>query len=392
MSEPLSLPAEPDLGGWYTEAEVEAAVEAIRESMDWRAPFPGRARIEAFEADFARHVDARHAIAMNGAGTALDMAVRALDVEPGDEIVSCAINFPGTHLAVIGGGARLVLAEPDPATLNLDPGDLERRITPRTRAIVVTHMNGLAADLDAILEVAERNPHPRHGPPLVIGDAARANGAGYRGARLGAQGWLTVFSFQRKKHMSTLGEGGMVTTGSDAAAERLREFRSFGMGTGWGTNYKMTAVQAAVGRVQLRRLEEMNERRIQRALERNRLLEGRIPGALLPVGVEGCRHVYAYYTIILPEGWSAADRDEMQRRLAADFGVGAAVANRPTWMDSPRIREHVAGQRLPVAESVGSRVICPSLHPLMTEAENRRVADAVAEAFHEVGAAGAAAP
>src|ERR1044072_94329 len=114
----------------------------------------------------------------------------------------------------------------------------------------------------------------------------------------------------------------------------------------------------------------MNERRIQRALERTRLVEGRIPGALLPVGVEGCRHVYAYYTILLPGEWAAADRDEMQRRLAG-FGVGAGVANRPTWMDTPRIREHVAGQRLPVAESVGSRVICPSLHPLMTDAENR---------------------
>jgi perosamine synthetase len=116
-----AFPAEPDHGSWFTEAEIAAAVAAIRESMDWRSVFPGRARIEAFEAAFAKYAGAKNAIAVNGAGTALDMAMRCLEFEMGDEVISCAINFPGTHLAVIGAGARLRLAEPDPLTLNISP-------------------------------------------------------------------------------------------------------------------------------------------------------------------------------------------------------------------------------------------------------------------------------
>src|SRR5206468_2673128 len=157
--------------------------------------------------------------------TAMDQVVACLDLQPGEEVISGAVNFPGPHLSVIRAGARLVLAEPDPATLNLDPAHVAQLVTPRTRAIVVTHMNGLPADMAALLDLAERHPHPEHGPLRIIVDAARALGATTPLGPVGRAGWATVFSFQSKKAMTTLGEGGMVTTLDEELAVRLRRLR-----------------------------------------------------------------------------------------------------------------------------------------------------------------------
>lgn len=373
---------EPRLGGWYTEEEVQAAVKAIRDSMDWNVGFSGT-ETEEFEEAFADYVGARYAVAINGAGTGLDMAMMCLDLEPGDEVISCAINFPGTHLAVIGQGGRLVLCEPTARTFNIDPEDVERRITPRTRAILATHMNGLSVDVDALLAVAQRHPHPRHGPVKVIGDAARACGASYKGARIGAKAWMTVFSLHTQKLMCTLGEGGVVTTNDAEVAERIRRLRQFGGGVSWGTNYKMTRVQAAVGMVQLRRLDEMNAQRIRRAKQRTELLKD-VPELILPYEPPGCGHTYYLYTILVPREWAGQKRDLLMKTMAEEYRVGCVVANPPTYKSHQFVRDHVAGQEVPLAEEIGARLFCPSLHPLMTEEENEYVAAALIETVERI--------
>src|SRR3974377_1617551 len=145
---------EPDLGGWYTDAEIEAVIKSVQDSMDWRRGFLPHDELAAFEREFAAYIGARFALAVNGAGTGLDMVMRALDLRSGDEVVSCALNFAGTHLAILGQGGQLVLAEPDENTLNISPDDLVRRFSKRTRAIVVTHVSGLSADMDEIERAA----------------------------------------------------------------------------------------------------------------------------------------------------------------------------------------------------------------------------------------------
>jgi perosamine synthetase len=153
-----------------------------------------------------------------------------LGSQPGDEVVSCAINFPGTHLAVLGAGLRLMLCEPDPLTLNLDPADLAARVTHRTVAVLVTHMNGLPADIGAITATAQRRAAELGiTSPRIVVDAARALGAATPAGRVGGDGaWITMFSFHRKKLMTTLGEGGLLTTDCPATAQALRRLRSFG--------------------------------------------------------------------------------------------------------------------------------------------------------------------
>ncbi|MCK4323072.1 MAG: aminotransferase class I/II-fold pyridoxal phosphate-dependent enzyme, partial [Armatimonadetes bacterium] len=266
---------EPMLGGWYTEEEIDAVVRAIRSSMDWTVGFGFYCdEIVEFEENFAEYCGTEHAVSITSAGAGLEMAMMALDLQPEDEVISPAINFPAADYSIIGQGAKLVFCEVDPETLCADPADVEKRITPNTRAINVTHMNGLSADMDALLEVAEGNPHPQHGPLKVVGDAARACGGGYKGTKIGKKGWMTVFSFHTMKLMTTLGEGGMITTDDPDLHERLRAIRMWGVGTdGWGANYKMTKIQAAVGLVQLRRLDEMNARRYEMARQRTELLQ-----------------------------------------------------------------------------------------------------------------------
>jgi len=367
---------EPDLGGWYTEEEVEAAETAIRNSMDWRRGFLPHQEITSFETEFAAFVGGRRALAINGAGTGLDMAMRCLDLSPDDEVISCALNFPGTHLAVLGQGARLTLCEPDPVTLNIDVADLERKITTNTRAILVTHMSGLAADCNAIATVAARHAHPVHGPIKIIYDVARACGATYDGHRLGAEGWINVFSFQRKKLMTTLGEGGMIVCSDDETSRKLDQLRSFGAGEGWGTNYKLTKVQAAVGRVQLRRLDSMNAARVRRARLRTKALSDLAPIVQLPTEREGYDHVYYLYCVVLPDGWTRQRRDHLIIEMLRKYNVECKVANGPTYWENRLIRRFTEGQRLPLAESIGSRVICLPLHPLMTDEDDEYITSA----------------
>jgi perosamine synthetase len=379
----IRWPGEPEFGAWYTDEEIAAAEEAIRACCTWTNSTPRKYRLE-FEQAFANFIGVHHAISVNGAGTGLELAMRSLDLVPGDEVISCAINFHGTHLAVLGCGARLILCEPNALTLNIDPADAERRITQRTRAILVTHMNGLPADVDELLDIARRNSTSRRTPIQVVFDAARCCGATYKGKRIGEAGLMTVFSFHRKKLMSTLGEGGMIVTNDAQVAERVLQYRGFGAGETWGSNFHMTEVQAAVGLVQLRRVDEMNALRVRRAEERSRMLKG-TPGLTLPPSPGDRTHLHYLYTLLVSPMLAGNIRDRILEMLKREYGIGAVVANPPTYQSNSYIQSRVRGVALPVAECLGRRILCPSLHPLMSEEDNRFIATAIREVLDKVG-------
>ncbi|MEU6405475.1 DegT/DnrJ/EryC1/StrS family aminotransferase [Streptomyces sp. NPDC046985] len=382
----LRWPEQPALGGWYTQEEIDAVMQALADSADWRTGFRAKAQEIAFEDAFAVHAGVPFAVAYNGAGTAMDQVLACLDLKPGDEVISGALNFVGPHLSVLRAGGRLLLAEPSPGGFNLDPDHVARLLTCRTRALLVTHMNGQVANMRALLDLAERHPHPEHGPVRIIVDAARAVGADSEFGPVGRAGWASVFSFQSKKGMTTLGEGGMVTTFDEDLAVRLRRLRSFGKGRLLGSNYKMSKLPAAVGLVQLRRLREMNDRRIHLAEQRSELLRGLgVPGLVLPPSI-GRAHTHYLYNLLLPEDWGAAGRDQVRRLLAARHGIGSLSGERPTPLGHELIARATAGQRLPAAGRTADRALHPCLHPLMSEAENREIAEAIGDAIRTVAA------
>lgn len=379
-------PGLPHLGGWYTDAEIEAVVACLKDSVsDWRKGFGGP-EIAEFEAAFAEYCGVKHAIGLNSCGTGLDISMICLDLEPGDEVISPAITFKATHQAIIGQGAKLVMAEIDPATFNIDPADVETRMTDRTRAIMAVHNNGLSADMDALEAIAEAHPNPKHGPAKVIGDAARGCGAGYKGTKVGKAGWMNVFSFQTSKNMTTLGEGGMITTDDDEVARRARAIRAFSPGEEhWGTNYRMIRMQGAVGLVQLSRLDEMNDLRRDRAHKMTELL-GDIPQLTLPTEPEGYHHIYYGYTIMVPEDWATEKRQQLMDWLLNERGVGTVVMNNPTYKQDKLIASlGFDPADTPVSELTGERLFCLSLHPLMTDDDLHYITEAMHEAVEVVG-------
>ncbi len=367
--------SEPLLGGTYDEEEVAAAVAAIREASDISKGFGFSAPpIPDFEQAFAAYCGTRHAVAINSAGPGLDMAMRFLKLEPGDEVIVPAVNYQAAPLAVLGAGGQIVWGEIDPRTFELDPNDVEKRITPRTRAIFPVHMNGLSASMDDLIEVGRRHPHPKHGPIPVISDAARACGGGYKDTKIGKKGLMTVFSFHTMKNMTTLGEGGMITTDDDDVERFCRSVRMYGAEVEeWGTSNVMTKVQAAVGLVQLRKLDGFIEARRRLAYARNEMLDG-LDEIILPFEPADCTHTYYLYSCLVRRDWAGEKRDRLIEMMDAERGIGCVVANKPAYLTRKILRDHTPGQRLPLSEEIGERMICISLHPAMTDEENETIA------------------
>jgi perosamine synthetase len=373
---------EPLLGSSYGQEEIDAAVNCIRESMDPTVGFGFSAPpIPDFEQAFAKYCGTKYATAVNSCGPAIDIIMRYLKLQPGDEVIVPSCNYVASPLSVYGHGGQVIWGDVLPDTLQLDPEDVERKMSPRTRAIFPVHMNGLAAPIDDYIAIAEKHPHPVHGPAKVISDAARACGGGYKGNKIGKAGWATVFSFHTMKNMTTLGEGGMITTDDPDLDKFAHSVRMYGIDiNAWGTSNVMTKVQAAVGLVQLSKLDSFIDGRRRIAHARNRMLAD-VPGLILPVEPADCYHSYYLYTCRVKDEWAGAKRDELMATLDKEFGFRCVIANPPVYAGRKQLAEHTRGQSNPVTEHLAKTIFCVPLHPDMPEADNKYICAAIITAM-----------
>ena len=297
----------------YTELrpEIDAAVQRVLES-GW---YLLGAELEAFEAEFAAYTESAHAVGVGNGLEALRLALLALGVGPGDEVLVPSNTYIATWLAVSQVGAVPVPVEPDLATYNLDPARIEAAITPRTRVILPVHLYGQPADLDPILEIARR-----HGLS-VLEDAAQAQGARYKGRRIGGVGDVTAWSFYPGKNLGAFGDAGAVTTNDAALAERIRMLRNYGSREKYvhevhGFNSRLDEIQAAVLRVKLRCLDEWNARRREiAAMYLESLRESALVLPHVPSWAEPVWHLFVV---------RATERDVLQRALAK-AGIGTLI-------------------------------------------------------------------
>ena len=309
--------------------------------------------IERFEAALAKRVGRKHGIAVSSGSAALEVCVAALGLGPGDEVIVPAFTIISCVAPLVRCGARPVLVDSDPSTWNMDPAQVEARITPRTRAIMAVHIYGLPADMDPILRAARR-----HGL-AVIEDAAEMHGQTYAGRPCGGFGELSVFSFYPNKHVTT-GEGGMVLTDDDAVAQRCRALRNLCFQPharfvheelGW--NFRMTSLQAALGLAQLERLDESVARKRAMGARYTRLLRG-TPNLRLPLERTAyADNIYWVYGLLL-EPQAQMDAREAMRRLG-ESGIGTRPFFWP--MHRQPVFERMglfAGERYPVAEALGT--------------------------------------
>lgn len=381
---------EPYFGSEYGAEEIDAVVATMRRCMDPEVGFSGGEEIAEFEERFAAFCGVEHAVSVNSAGVGLDLAMMCLDLEPGDEVICPTINFKAAPLSIAGQGGQWIPCESHPRSFQMDPVDAESRITPRTRALYPVHMNGCSAPMDELLAVAARHEHPKHGPIKVIGDAARACGGGYKDGKIGALGWCTVFSFHTMKNMVTLGEGGMVVTNDADLAARMRRIRFFGADVEWGSSYLMNRVQAALGSVQVGRLEALVDRRRALAHARDRMLAG-LDAILTPYEPDECRHSYYLYTLLVRPELGGEWRDRLRALLQERHGVETIVANPPVHSTSEFLRRHTGNRPLPIAEEIGRRLFCLPIAPTMTDAENEYLCAALWDAVEVLGAPAASA-
>jgi dTDP-4-amino-4,6-dideoxygalactose transaminase len=276
--------------------EVRAAVDRVLESQY----FILGPEVEALEAEVAAYSQCRYGIGVSSGSDALLVALMALDLQAGDEVITTPYTFFATAGAIVRLGGRPVFVDIDPATYNLDPAAIESAVTPRTRAILPVHLYGQMADMKPIMAVSQR-----HGLP-VIEDAAQAIGAEYRGQRAGSIGHCGCFSFFPSKNLGGIGDGGMVTTNDPALADRLRLLRGHGAKPKYhhkvvGGNFRLDAVQAAVLRVKLRYLDDWSAGRQRNAEEYRRLF---VASGLVSAGKIGLpadagfgRHIYNQFVI-----------------------------------------------------------------------------------------------
>jgi len=356
MREPILI-AQPLIG----DAEV-AAVTAVLRS---RALVQGQ-EVAAFEDEFAAMVDGRPCVAVASGTSALQLALVALGLGPGDEVIVPSFTFAATAHAVSLTGATPVFADVCADDFCLDAADVAARIGPRTAAVVAVHLYGQPGNIGALSAVCRR-----HGVALVE-DAAQAHGAGYEGRPAGSLGQAAAFSFYATKNMTT-GEGGMVVLEDDQAARRVRLLRNQGMLEPYrhevlGHNARMTDIAAAMGRAQLRRLADMNAARRLNAQAYNDTLAGLVKPTELP----NRRHAWHQYTVRV-EG----DRDAVAAALAREAiqtGVyyRAPVHTQPAYAD---------GSELPVTAQLAAQVLSLPVHPGVSPSQVQRIAAALNEAL-----------
>jgi dTDP-4-amino-4,6-dideoxygalactose transaminase len=350
-------------------AEVRSAVERVLASQHFILGREG----SALEGEVAGLCGVAHGIGVASGTDALILALRACGVKPGDEVILPPFTFVATGSAVSALGAKPVFADIRPDTYNIDPAEIERRATPLTRAIIIVHLYGLAAEMDPILSFARRKNIP------VIEDNAQAIGAGYKNRRTGSLGDAACFSFYPTKNLGAYGDAGMILTNSAEIEARVRTLHNHGQigkyvsaEPGW--NSRLDEIQAAILRVKLRHLSEWQRARQAHAAEYHRLLSG-APGVAPPITPEGCEHVFHQYTIRVER------RDTVQQHLS-DRKIGSSVYYSVPLHLQPLYASlgHKPGD-FPHSERAAQEVLSLPMYPELRSDQIARVAEAVLESL-----------
>ena len=336
--------------------------------------------VKRFEEEFAARVGRKHGIAITNGTAAIDAAVEALGIGPGDEVILPTFTIISCVMQIVRSGATPVLVDSDPLTWNMDVTQIEAKITPRTKAIMVVHIYGLPVDMDPVLDLCQR-----YGLKLIE-DAAEMIGQTYRGKPCGSFGDISTVSFYPNKHITT-GEGGMILTDDDDLAEQCRELRNLCFKPGkrfvherLGWNLRMTNLQAALGVAQLEQLDAFLEKKRRIGRRYNELLAD-LPGVQLPlVHTEYAENIYWVYGLVLDDSVEF-DAEEAMSRLAK-LGVGCRPFFYPMHQQ-PVLRERglFEGESYPVAEQMYQRGFYVPSGLALTDDQILRVADALKQIF-----------
>jgi len=348
---------------YLDEAEIEAVTAVLRSGVIAEGP-----RVAQFEQAFAEYIGVDHAVAVNSGTAALHVALMAHGIGKGYEVITSPFSFVATANSIVYTGAKPVFADIEPDTYIISPDQVHEMITSRTKAIMPVHLYGHAADMGAIMEIAEDHNL------LVIEDACQAHGATYKGKKVGSFG-TGAFSFYPTKNMTT-SEGGIITTDDPDIAARSRMLRAHGSKQRYlhemiGYNFRMTDISAAIGIVQMGRLAEFTEKRRQNARKLASGLKD-TKNLILPVEKDNCSHVYHQYTIRTPRRDSL--RDTLQEK-----GIGTGTYYPLCIHQQPLYKEMGYAGSFPNSEKAAREVLSIPVHPGLSDADINTVIACIKE-------------
>jgi dTDP-4-amino-4,6-dideoxygalactose transaminase len=348
-------PAKPIIG----EEERAAVDRVLRSGMIAQGP-----EVEAFEREFGEHFALdRACVAVNSGTSGLHLGLLSCGIGPGDEVIVPSFTFAATANSVALTGATPVFADIELTTFGLDPASVESRVTARTKAIMPVHLYGHPADMTGLREVAERHDL------RVFEDAAQAHGASLDGRPVGSFGDFAMFSLYPTKNM-TSGEGGMVSVATPEIERLLRLYRNQGMQRQYenevvGFNNRMTDIHAAIGRVQLTKVDGWTKQRQENAA----FLTEHLEGVVTPPVADGAAHVYHQYTIRVAE-----ERDRLAQALREEHGVGSGMFYP---IPNHRLKPFATDDDLPVTEQAARECLSLPVHPSLSQGDLERVVSAV---------------
>lgn len=369
-------------GSEYGEEEERAILDVLHQG----APTSGKACIQ-FEKEFAAYCGTRYARVVSNGTAALFLSMVGLEIKPGDRVLTTPLTWIATAAAPATLGAEIDFVDIDPVTFNLDPNQLEDKLTPNTKAVIPVHLYGQSCDMGPILSLAGQ-----HGF-AVVEDACHAVGAEYNGQKTGSFGITGCFSFHEQKNISTLGEGGMITTDDAAIFERMALYRShctrvYGKSTKYcqldeakfpvgkkfwwqdfddtGYNFRMTDIQAAVGSIQLKKLDQLNQRRINNAAYMTEGLK-EVPGLGLPVVNPGNKHIFHLYPVIINVEEYGLNKQDFIYEMLHQYGIKVGFHYIPLhWSTAFQKRGFKRGQ-FPNAEKAAECLVTLPINPRQTK-------------------------
>jgi len=349
-------------------SEIDGVLDRVLES----GHFILGPNVAALEGEFAKYTGAKYAVGVASGTDALFLALKALGVKEGDEVITTALSFIATAEAISYTGAKPVFVDVIPDTHNIDPAKLEAAITKKTRAIIPVHLWGLCADMEPILAAAKK-----HGL-LVVEDCAQAAGASYRGQKAGSFGDAGCFSFFPTKNLGAYGDGGMITTDDKETYDRIKLLhlhgsKARGVHEIIGYNSRLDEMQAAILRVKLKHLDAWNDKRRNNAAIYSSLF-GK-SGIKHPVEKEGFRHVYHQYTIELD------NRDDMMQKLSSKEIPSFVYYPNPLHLQKPYLGLGYKAGDFPAAEKIGRTMLSIPVHPFLSKEEVLMVGNAILEAM-----------
>ena len=396
-------------GSIYDEEEEKAVLSAMKQDSLTMGP-----QVQLFQKEFAELQNVKHAFATTNCTTAMHVATQVLDIGEGDEVIITPNTFIATTLVLLKEKARPVYSDIDPRTFNIDPSKIEEKITPRTKAIYVVHYGGQMCDMDPIMEIAKRHNL------FVMEDCAHVVGAEYKGKKAGSIGDIGCFSFHSLKNITTLGEGGMITTNRDDFVDAIEKLRCMSIGH-WpaeqktfkfgditltkkeavdywipshfdvvstkgrfGNNYRMNEAQAACGRAQLKKVDMLTRKRRENSRYLSEGLKG-VKGVTTPYENENCFHVYHLYALCVEEELGIG-RDEFMRVLYKEEGIQGILHYQPSY-DFTCMKKLGYGEErcLNADKFFYKRELNLPMHPRLTKEELNIIVEGVKNAARKVG-------